>query len=793
MGRRKRVYSRSVENISKARKTLSERREQQHAEFATAELAVATLAARQHEREHYTMQDEGEIELWEANIIDSGDEGDDKGSEVCDEDKLTVIEKAEVDKVREWWKEEELQNRMIGTKTGQSERTVRRHKQKERDHAKHVAGMGRIDTMMRRVAQMNENKRRHEQAAVEGGDQEVVEVPVEDIEVLKYEDRENKAKKKMKDDLEKLLHMLRSKRCPVMGQDKERHEMVRDFMKMKLKHWDMSRKECSHVVTMGRGKGGFVERSLLQWVRSWQQSRVIEKSGRGRHSKVVSWLEDEKVAMKVREWIKMKGEEVTSQTLAAAFADVLKELEDTEDVENLIGETLREVQREELDMREKRVSRKVSIQARTAREWLNRMGYRWKSVSKGVYIDGHEREDVVQYREWFVKEWFEMQPYVREWEEIYDEKGLVTGLKKKEKENRMGGKYGDGREIVLVTHDESTFSANDGRRSAWMAEGESILRPKGGGRGIMVSEFLTGAGRLRVRDEISDEELKREGLERDATVYFEYGNKAEGYWKGEDMVKQVLDTAIPVFEKEFGRECRACFMFDNSTNHGVYAEDALVAYRMNWNSGGKQPVMRDGWIRGGDNGTDRIQQVMYEEVEEDGKTKQVPKGIKRVLEERGLFREGLRLECRKEWTDENGKKHTKKGCVNGIEDCCGRRILELQPDFREQKGMVEEEVTRRGHLVMFYPKFHCELNWIEYFWGDGKRRTRQLCDYTFNGLRKTVPEVLKSTEEIRISRWFRKSERIVGAYRDGLVYGSKEFKEAYKSHRRIRARELDCD
>jgi len=54
--------------------------------------------------------------------------------------------------------------------------------------------------------------------------------------------------------------------------------------------------------------------------------------------------------------------------LAAAFADVLKELEDTEDVENLIGETLREVQREELDMREKRVSRKVSIQARTARE-----------------------------------------------------------------------------------------------------------------------------------------------------------------------------------------------------------------------------------------------------------------------------------------------------------------------------------------------------------------------------------------------------------------------------------------
>jgi hypothetical protein len=52
------------------------------------------------------MQDEGEIELWEAIIIDSGDEGDDKGS--GDEDGLTVIENAEVDKVRQWWKEEGL-------------------------------------------------------------------------------------------------------------------------------------------------------------------------------------------------------------------------------------------------------------------------------------------------------------------------------------------------------------------------------------------------------------------------------------------------------------------------------------------------------------------------------------------------------------------------------------------------------------------------------------------------------------------------------------------------------------
>ena len=36
----------------------------------------------------------------------------------------------------------------------------------------------------------------------------------------------------------------------------------------------------------------------------------------------------------------------------------------------------------------------------------------------------------------------------------------------------------------------------------------------------MVSGFLSGSGRLRVRDEVTDDELLREGVEGDPTVYF---------------------------------------------------------------------------------------------------------------------------------------------------------------------------------------------------------------------------------------------------------------------------------
>ena len=46
------------------------------------------------------------------------------------------------------------------------------------------------------------------------------------------------------------------------------------------------------------------------------------------------------------------------------------------------------------------------------------------------------------------------------------------------------------RKIVLVTHDESCFSSNDGRKTIWLDQDHNILRPKGEGRSIMVSAFL---------------------------------------------------------------------------------------------------------------------------------------------------------------------------------------------------------------------------------------------------------------------------------------------------------------
>lgn len=106
-----------------------------------------------------------------------------------------------------------------------------------------------------------------------------------------------------------------------------------------------------------------------------------------------------------------------------------------------------------------------------------------------------------------------------------------------------------------------------------------------------------------------------------------------------------------------------------------------------------------------------------------------PKGIKAVLVECGMWRADLWGKCEKK-------------CESNA--CCNKRILELQPDFTEQKSLVQETIEVAGHLCLFLPKFHCELNPIKYFWGMVKKYLRDHCDYSFDGLKANLPKALES-------------------------------------------------
>jgi hypothetical protein len=117
--------------------------------------------------------------------------------------------------------------------------------------------------------------------------------------------------------------------------------------------------------------------------------------------------------------------------------------------------------------------------------------------------------------------------------------------------------------------------------------------------------------------------------------------------------------------------------------------------------------------------------------------------------------------------------------------CCALRILEAEDDFRNEVSLLETVIRAAGHEVIFYPKFHCELNYIEYYWAALKRYTRENCRYSFLELEATVLEGMNFVGLKTIRRFAMRSKRWMMAYMNGLSEEQRAYAEKqYKSHRR---------
>jgi hypothetical protein len=257
-------------------------------------------------------------------------------------------------------------------------------------------------------------------------------------------------------------------------------------------------------------------RQVRGWTREWMQTRMLPVSQWGRHAKISSLLDDPAIASELRTFMRSNKWSMDPQKLAKFMNNELLHTEATKYLEGLVQTEMpqglkRYIELELFPRIHMKVGRGVSLS--TARRWLRLEGFRFMEYKKGLYFDGHDRPDVVKYRQDVFL------PAMKE-----HERRLVRYVVGDvEKESDIPPSNFVETRLVICAHDEMTTQANDGQSMSWVPDGEHKLRKKGVGRGLHQSSIICSTvGHLE-----------------EAAHTIEYGKNYEGYWNGEMFVAQV--------------------------------------------------------------------------------------------------------------------------------------------------------------------------------------------------------------------------------------------------------------
>lgn len=281
-------------------------------------------------------------------------------------------------------------------------------------------------------------------------------------------------------------------------------------------------------------------RQVRRWAKVWVEHRELPQSEKGRHAKVQSLLDDPSVAAELKAYLRSNKWSMNPSKLAQFTK---KEL-----VPSAAEKYLRQIVRDEMPRGLKRymeyelfprIHLKVGkgISLSTARRWMHKAGFRYISYAKGLYYDGHDRPDVVEYRQ---KHFL---PMLKKYE--YRLVKYVVGDVDKEVVVRAQN-YVE-RRLVTSPHDETTSQANDGHDKGWVQNDEFPLRKKGQGRGLHESGAICGTV----------------GYLKEGRQTLEYGKNYDGYWTGELFIKQ------------------ACASFSLSRSHISCQTNYLISLKKN--------------------------------------------------------------------------------------------------------------------------------------------------------------------------------------------------------------------
>lgn len=213
-------------------------------------------------------------------------------------------------------------------------------------------------------------------------------------------------------------------------------------------------------------------------------------------------------------------------------------------------------------------------------------------------------------------------------------------------------------------------------------------------------------------------------------LLFEAGTNRDGWFTNDDLIQQIRDTKL--LFRDLHPDCDLKFAFDNSCSHYKRALDGLDASLLPLKDGGKYaPLMRQTWYI--KDGTEYTQMMQT--------SSGLQKGLRSILTERGLWRMGMPLSCK---PCENNIPHNLRigaqfGNFSNSSQCCARHCCSQQPDFLHQREWLREVIEDElDSKIIFYPKFHSELNYLEMVWCFMKSFLRRHCTYIFSDLKEQM-------------------------------------------------------
>jgi hypothetical protein len=184
-----------------------------------------------------------------------------------------------------------------------------------------------------------------------------------------------------------------------------------------------------------------------------------------------------------------------------------------------------------------------SISLATAQRWMKVMGYRWTKTPTGQFVDGHERADVVEYRQLvFLPVWAELLSRTQ----IFATDGNETLILPLPQNRRT----------VVWNHDESTYFANDRQKIRWVHKSEkAVPHAKGEGASLMVADFISpDYGWLHSPDGT-----------KEAQKLFKARKAHEGYFTNDNILEHA-EVAMDILQEHFPHDDHV-FVFENATTH----------------------------------------------------------------------------------------------------------------------------------------------------------------------------------------------------------------------------------